>query len=155
MFIAQSLFSHVTKSDGSLATAVDKLIAVMRMKDCRSDHFCQLFHIGWLDVHHILKTVVKDTIQAMPHPHTINAELRHTICKRRHIPLPKGIPFPLHPQPTLSKLDTEALIGVLQMPDIDSQIVSRKISATITVHRYRVDVIGVSIGVHSSGHRFY
>lgn len=39
--------SHVTQSYGTLATAVDKRVALVGMKLCCCDHFSEFFHVGW------------------------------------------------------------------------------------------------------------
>ena len=44
---------HVAQSDGALAAAVHKLIAVPRMELCRSYHLSQLLHVARLDVNYI------------------------------------------------------------------------------------------------------
>lgn len=55
MCIAESLLSHVAESNGPLATAVHKLVAMDRVKDRRCDNFCQLLHVGGLYVDNILE----------------------------------------------------------------------------------------------------
>lgn len=41
---------HVTQSYGSFATAIDKGVALVGMELCCSDHFSELFHVGWFYV---------------------------------------------------------------------------------------------------------
>lgn len=47
--------------------------------------------------------------------------------------------------------NVKTLIGDLQVPEVDSEIVSGEISLLIRVHRNRVYVVGVSVGEDSSG----
>ena len=58
--VAQSLLSHVAQPDGTLATAVDELVAADRMELRRSDDLRQLLHVGRLDVHNVWQ-LVKET----------------------------------------------------------------------------------------------
>ena len=48
--------------------------------------------------------------------------------------------------------DTEALIGDLEVPDVQSEIVCGEVSAVVAVHGDGVDVVGVSVGEYSPGH---
>lgn len=52
--ITQSLLPHVTQSYRSFTTAVNELVALNRVKDCGSDHFCKFLHVGWLDINNVL-----------------------------------------------------------------------------------------------------
>ena len=51
--------------------------------------------------------------------------------------------------------DTKALVCSLQVPEVHSKIVGRKVCAVITVHRDGVDVIRVCIRKNPSRHCFY
>ena len=45
--------------------------------------------------------------------------------------------------------DTKALVGDLEMPDVNPQVVCREVRRIVTVHRYGVDVVGVGVGEYS------
>jgi hypothetical protein len=47
--------------------------------------------------------------------------------------------------------DTEALVGNVEMPEVDAEVISREESELVAVHRHRVDVVRVSVSVHTSG----
>lgn len=53
MSVTECLLSHVTQSDGTLAAAVHKLVAVYRVKDRRCNDLRQLLHVGRLDVNNV------------------------------------------------------------------------------------------------------
>lgn len=50
-----------------------------------------------------------------------------------------------------SRKDTEAAVSDAQMPHIDTQVISGQVGFPITVDRDGVDMIGMTIGEHSSG----
>jgi len=50
VLIAECGLSHVTQLDCPFAGGICKDVAVLGMKFGSSDNFCQLFHIGWLDI---------------------------------------------------------------------------------------------------------
>ena len=43
--------------------------------------------------------------------------------------------------------DTEALVSDLKVPEVNAQVVSRHEELLVTVHRHRVYVVCVSVGV--------
>ncbi len=45
--------------------------------------------------------------------------------------------------------DTKTLVGALQMPDVDSQVICRQIGSFVAVDRNRIDVVGVGVGEYS------
>ena len=45
--------------------------------------------------------------------------------------------------------DTKALVGDLEMPDVNPQVICREVRRIVTVHRYGVDVVGVGVGEYS------
>lgn len=47
--------------------------------------------------------------------------------------------------------DVEALVGDLQVPQIKPEVVRREVRLLVRVDRYRVDVVGVSIGKNPTG----
>lgn len=47
--------------------------------------------------------------------------------------------------------DVEALVGDFQMPQVNPQIVRGQIRLLVRVDRYRVDVVGVSVGKDPTG----
>lgn len=48
--------------------------------------------------------------------------------------------------------DVETLILYVQVPQVDAQIVTADEGLAIAVYRYAVDVVGVSVGISSTGH---
>jgi hypothetical protein len=50
MLITQRAFSHVGQFNGALGTGIHEPIAALWVELSRSDDFCQLFHVGRLDV---------------------------------------------------------------------------------------------------------
>ena len=50
--------------------------------------------------------------------------------------------------------DVEALVGDLDVPQVDAQVVGRHERLLVAVQRDRVDVIGVRVGEYALGHRF-
>lgn len=53
VLVTQRCLSHVTEAQRALAAAVDKQVTVVGVKLSRCDHFCQILHVGWLDVHDV------------------------------------------------------------------------------------------------------
>ena len=53
MRITQRTFTHVGELDCAFRTSIHEPIAALRMEFGRRNHFCQFFHIRWLDVHDI------------------------------------------------------------------------------------------------------
>lgn len=51
--------------------------------------------------------------------------------------------------------DTEAAISDLQIPEVNAQVICRQVSLTVTVDWDGVDMVGVSIGKHSSRAGFH
>ena len=59
MSVTQGSHPHVTQADEALARAVHKVVAVGWMELGSCNHFCKLFHVGWLDVNNV-KALVRD-----------------------------------------------------------------------------------------------
>jgi len=53
VLITNSLWSHVTESNCSLATAVDEQVTGRRMKFCCRYHLRQLLHVCWLYIYYV------------------------------------------------------------------------------------------------------
>ena len=51
--------------------------------------------------------------------------------------------------------DTEALVGDLQMPEVDPEIVSGHVGLLVTVDRDGVDVVGVCVGENPAWRRLH
>jgi hypothetical protein len=51
--VAEGLHAHVCDLNGALACAVDKRMALGRVKLRRRDHLRELFHVGRLHVHNL------------------------------------------------------------------------------------------------------
>lgn len=58
--VTQRRCPHVTQPDCPLAAAVYKGVAVVGVELGCCDHFCELLHVGWLDVHDIWHRRVKE-----------------------------------------------------------------------------------------------
>ncbi len=102
MPVAESSHSHVTKADEAFARAIDKVVAVCRVKLGGSNNFRQFLHVGRLDVDYI-----------------------------------------------------EALISYVQMPEVDAQVISRKVCLGVRVNRDRIYVIRVRVGVDPTRGRLH
>lgn len=53
VFVTERRGSHVTEAQGSLAAAVHKQVAVMRVELCGRYHLRQILHVGGFDVYDI------------------------------------------------------------------------------------------------------
>lgn len=51
--------------------------------------------------------------------------------------------------------DVEALVGYLQVPQVEPEVVRRQVRLLVRVDRYRVDVVGVSVGKDPTGRRLH
>ncbi len=51
-----------------------------------------------------------------------------------------------------SSIRTEALVADIEVPEVDPKVISRYVSFTIRVDRYRVDMVSVGVRVHFSRH---
>lgn len=51
--------------------------------------------------------------------------------------------------------DTEAAVRDAQVPHIDAEVISRQVRLPVTVDWDGVDMVGVTIGEHSSGTDLY
>lgn len=65
VLVTQGSCPHVTEPQGPLAAAVDKEVAVVRVELGCCDHFCEVFHVGWLDVYDIWVGEVKGTVELL------------------------------------------------------------------------------------------
>lgn len=66
VLVTQSGCTHVAETQGALAAAVDKEVAVVGVKLRRCDHFREVLHIGWLDVHDVWP--IKERAEKAGHP---------------------------------------------------------------------------------------
>lgn len=66
VLVTQSGCAHVAETQGALAAAVDKEVAVVGVKLRRRDHFREVLHIGWLDVHDVWP--IKERAEKAGHP---------------------------------------------------------------------------------------
>lgn len=53
VFVTERSLSHVTEPYRALAAAVGEGVTLLGMKLRRCDHLCQIFHVGWLNVHDV------------------------------------------------------------------------------------------------------
>jgi hypothetical protein len=55
---------------------------------------------------------------------------------------------------TVSSKDTEALVGDIHVPEVDTEVISGDERLLVAVDRHRIDVVGVRVGKHPSGTGF-
>jgi hypothetical protein len=49
-----------------------------------------------------------------------------------------------------SRHHTKALVANVEIPEVNAEVVSRNVGLAVRIDRYRIDVVGVSVGVDFS-----